>query len=56
MLLITRDDRVYGFGPNKYGVLGLGYEGKVKEPTIITELCNNNTDMSKISLRGFKTL
>jgi alpha-tubulin suppressor-like RCC1 family protein len=39
VLIVTKDDKCYGFGENEFGVLGLGHERQVKEPKIIEELC-----------------
>ena len=40
--LLTIDDKVFGMGFNKYGVLGLGHRKEVKEVEIITELCDKS--------------
>src|SRR5882724_5734167 len=39
VIFITSDDKVFGFGDNYWGCLGLGHENEVKEPQIINELC-----------------
>ena len=35
VLFVTNDDNVYGFGENKYGMIGLGHYDKVSKPTLI---------------------
>ena len=40
VLFVTIDDKVFGLGKNKFGVLGLGHENEVKEVEIIPELCD----------------
>ncbi len=40
VLVVTKIDQCYGFGQNEYGVLGLGHNNQVKEPTIIEGLCS----------------
>ena len=42
ILFVTFDDRVFGFGSNFGGVLGLGHKNEVKEVTEIPELKGNN--------------
>ena len=42
VLLITLDDRVFGFGSNYGGVLGLGHKNEMNEVTEIPELKGNN--------------
>ena len=42
VLLITSDDKVFGFGSNCFGCCGLGHNSVVNEPQIIPELCNKN--------------
>ena len=37
-LFVTIDDKVFGFGYNRYGVCGQGYEREIKEPLIIKVL------------------
>ena len=37
-LFVTNDDKVFGFGDNSNGVCGQGYERRIREPLIITEL------------------
>jgi alpha-tubulin suppressor-like RCC1 family protein len=39
VLIVTKDDKCYGFGQNDYRVLGLGHDRQVREPKIIEELC-----------------
>lgn len=51
-LFVTNDNKVYGFGNNKKGRIGLGPVEKVFEPTIITGL--NNID--QINCGSFHTL
>lgn len=38
VLLITKDNAVFGFGLNKFGCLGLGHKDEIFEPTEIIEL------------------
>ena len=38
VLFITLDDKVFGYGENKYGVCGHGNYKRIDEPLIITEL------------------
>ena len=42
ILFVTIDDKVFGMGYNKNGVLGLGHQRKVKEVEIIPELCDKS--------------
>ena len=42
VLFISKEDNVYGFGSNQFGVCGLGHNNNVKDPQIIPELCNEN--------------
>ena len=42
VLIITIDDKVFGFGNNDCGVCGLGHEIVVKEQQIIEELCDKS--------------
>ncbi len=39
VLIVTKDDKCYGFGQNEFGELGFGHNRQVKEPKIIEELC-----------------
>jgi hypothetical protein len=39
VLIVTKDDKCYGFGQNDCRVLGLGHDRQVREPKIIEELC-----------------
>ncbi len=39
VLIVTIDEKCYGFGQNSFAVLGLGHNRQVKEPKIIEELC-----------------
>jgi RCC1 and BTB domain-containing protein len=39
-LIVTNDDKVYAIGQNSNGLLGLGHEKPIKEPTVVNELCN----------------
>ena len=39
VIFVTNDDKVYAFGDNKYGCLGLGHNNRVNEPNIVNELC-----------------
>ena len=38
VLFVTTDDRVFGFGYNESGVLGLGHNERVEQPIEVTEL------------------
>jgi RCC1 and BTB domain-containing protein len=40
VLIVTEEDKVYSFGNNKNGCLGLGHKNEIQEPTIVEELCN----------------
>jgi alpha-tubulin suppressor-like RCC1 family protein len=41
ILILTKDDNVYGFGRNSYGVLGLGHTQPVRTNfTTVNDLCN----------------
>lgn len=40
VLIITKEDKVYAFGLNSFGCLGLGHNISVKEPNIVGELCD----------------
>ena len=40
VLYVTIDDKVFGFGANINGELGLGHNSAVNTPNIIQELCN----------------
>jgi RCC1 and BTB domain-containing protein len=40
ILIVTENDKVFAFGSNKYGCLGLGHYNAVKEPEIVNELCD----------------
>ena len=42
VLFITSDDKVFGFGSNRFGCCGLGHNSVVNEPQIIPELCHKN--------------
>ena len=42
LLFVTDDEKVFGIGKNKNGVLGLGHQNEVKEVEIIPELCDKN--------------
>ena len=39
---MTIDDKVFGFGYNRYGVCGQGYDRRIAEPLVITELCDQS--------------
>jgi RCC1 and BTB domain-containing protein len=39
VLIVSKDDNVFAFGPNKYGCLGLGHNNPIQEPTRVEELC-----------------
>jgi alpha-tubulin suppressor-like RCC1 family protein len=40
VLIVTKDGKVYGFGENNRGVLGLGHERQVKKPTLDEDFSN----------------
>ncbi len=40
VIIVTKNDKVFTFGSNQYGVLGLGHNNAVKEPEIVNELCD----------------
>jgi alpha-tubulin suppressor-like RCC1 family protein len=40
VIIVAKSDKVFAFGDNKYGCLGLGHNYAVKEPEIINELCD----------------
>ena len=40
LLFVTIDDKVFGFGKNEFGLIGLGHANQVKEVEIIPELCD----------------
>jgi alpha-tubulin suppressor-like RCC1 family protein len=40
VIIVTKDDKIFAFGSNKYGCLGLGHNNAVKEPEIVSELCD----------------
>jgi RCC1 and BTB domain-containing protein len=40
VIIVTNDDKVFAFGDNYYGCLGLGHNNSVKEPEIVKELCD----------------
>ena len=42
VLFITSDDKVFGFGSDRFGCCGLGHNSVVNEPQIIPELCHKN--------------
>ena len=42
VLFVTINDKVFGFGSNKWGVCGFGHQMVVKEPKIIEELCDKS--------------
>ena len=43
-MFVTIDDKVFGFGRNRYGVCGQGYQRLIKEPLIITELSDKKVE------------
>ena len=51
VLLITSDDKVYGFGSNRYGCCGLGHNSVVNEPQVIPELCHKNIKQSSKKIK-----
>jgi RCC1 and BTB domain-containing protein len=40
IIIVTKNDKVFTFGSNEYGCLGLGHNNAVKEPEIVNELCD----------------
>ena len=42
VLFITSDDKVFGFGSNRFGCCGLGHNRVVNKPQGILELCQKN--------------
>jgi RCC1 and BTB domain-containing protein len=40
VIIVTKNDKVFTFGSNEYGVLGLGHNNAVKEPQIVNQLCD----------------
>jgi alpha-tubulin suppressor-like RCC1 family protein len=40
VLIVTKNDKVFAFGDNNSGCLGLGHNNTVKEPEIVNELCD----------------
>jgi alpha-tubulin suppressor-like RCC1 family protein len=40
VIIVTKNDKVFAFGDNKYGCLGLGHNNAVKVPEIVKELCD----------------
>jgi RCC1 and BTB domain-containing protein len=40
VIIVMKNDKVFTFGSNEYGVLGLGHNNTVKEPEIVNELCD----------------
>lgn len=40
VLIVTKDDKVWAFGDNGNGCLGVGTNLPVSEPTLVPELCN----------------
>jgi RCC1 and BTB domain-containing protein len=40
VLIVTKNDKVFAFGDNTYGCLGLGHYKAVKEIEIVNELCD----------------
>jgi alpha-tubulin suppressor-like RCC1 family protein len=40
VIIVTKNDKVFTFGSNEYGVLGLGHNNAVKEPQIVNDLCD----------------
>jgi alpha-tubulin suppressor-like RCC1 family protein len=37
-MIVTKNDKVFIYGKNKFGVLGLGHNNAVNEPNIVKEL------------------
>ncbi|CAG2100146.1 unnamed protein product [Medioppia subpectinata] len=42
VLFVTSDQRVFGFGNNRRGCLGLGHDRPILTPEVIPQLCNYN--------------
>jgi alpha-tubulin suppressor-like RCC1 family protein len=42
VFFITEEDQIYAFGNNSYAQLGFGHNRAVKEPRILSELCDKN--------------
>jgi alpha-tubulin suppressor-like RCC1 family protein len=40
VIIVTKNDKVFAFGDNNYGCLGLGHNNAVKEPQIVNQLCD----------------
>jgi alpha-tubulin suppressor-like RCC1 family protein len=40
VIIVDKNNKVFAFGDNKYGCLGLGHNKVVKEPEIVNELCD----------------
>ncbi len=40
VMIVTKNNKVFAFGDNSDGCLGLGHNNAVKEPQIINELCD----------------
>ncbi len=40
VLIVTKDDKTYGFGENTYSQLGFGHNKVMNEPQIANELCD----------------
>ena len=55
-IILTQNNKLYSFGDNKYGQLGLGYiGGSVKVPTEIPLIFTNST-ITKLSCGYYHTL
>jgi RCC1 and BTB domain-containing protein len=40
VIIVTKNDKVFTFGSNEFGCLGLGHNNAVKESQIVNELCD----------------
>jgi alpha-tubulin suppressor-like RCC1 family protein len=40
VIIVTKNDKVYAFGENQFGCLGLGHKKSIKAPQIINKLCD----------------
>jgi RCC1 and BTB domain-containing protein len=40
VIIVTKNDKVFAFGDNNDGCLGLGHNNAVREPQIVNELCD----------------
>jgi alpha-tubulin suppressor-like RCC1 family protein len=40
VIIVTKNDKVFAFGKNDFGCLGLGHYNVVQEPKVVNELCD----------------